>query len=120
MPQRAGTCTGAGRGAAQEPYINHLLEVAVTKCRKACAVRASTGRRLLADRSRNGNGTSNKSPRSNIVPNFILDVVPHRRERACLRAHQIAPAAPLASFAQKADEIEHLARSGSGIALTCS
>src|SRR3954471_14626040 len=76
----------------------------------SAAVRTSTGPRLVADRSLNENGTSNNSPRLSIVPNFILGVIPHRRERTGLRAHQIAPSASLASLPKKADEIEHLAR----------
>src|SRR5205085_541911 len=38
-------------------------------------VRASTGRRFAADRSVNGNGTSSRSPRSNIVPDLVLAIV---------------------------------------------
>src|SRR5437763_7960144 len=74
------------------------------------AVSASTGRRLLADRSVNGNGTSSRSPRSGIVPDFVFGVVPQRGERASLRVHQIAPFRALAALAQEAHEVEDLAR----------
>eukprot|EP01035_Chromulina_nebulosa_P034040 gene34041-45628_t len=55
------------------------------------AIKASTGLRLVADRSVNGNGTSSRSPRSHIVPDFILGVVPHRLKPGRLRLHQISP-----------------------------
>jgi hypothetical protein len=35
---------------------------------------------LLAERSENGNGMSSSSPRSGIVPHFVLGIVPQFRQ----------------------------------------
>jgi len=67
------------------------------------------GRRLLADRSVKGYGTRTTSPRSNIIPNGVFAVFPHRRQRARLGSHQVAPLGAFLALAEKTGEIEHLA-----------
>src|SRR5665647_2383928 len=71
---------------------------------------ASTGRRFTADKSVNGNGTSSRSPRSNIVPDFIFRIVPHRGKAGGLRVHEVAPFRAIAPLTKESDEVEHLAR----------
>src|SRR3984885_1436036 len=73
------------------------------------SVSASTGRRLAADKSENGNGTSSSSPRSSIVPDFVLGVIPHRDQRSRLSIHEVPPIAVVPPVAQVDDKIEHLA-----------
>src|SRR3954447_1623577 len=51
-----------------------------------------------------------RSPRSGIVPDFVLGVVPHGRERAGLGVHQVTPGASILPLAKISDEIEHLPR----------
>src|SRR5438045_1197910 len=75
-------CSGCGRDVTASAMKSPKLSAAVS---------ASTGRRFAADKSVNGNGTSSRSPRSGIVPDFVLGAVPHRRQRLGLGVHQIAP-----------------------------
>src|SRR5208282_1237910 len=66
------------------------------------------------------NGTSSRSPRSNIIPDLVLDVVPYRRQRRRLCTHQVAPVGALTAITKIADEIEHLASGLVGQLFTCS